>query len=45
MKYFNNSTSDDIYNIIHMILYIFGDIDNDNYYKPVLVRSRFKKRL
>ena len=22
---------------------LFGDIDNDNYYKPVLVRSSFKK--
>ena len=43
-KYKRSDHDDEDYFGINELENLFGDVDNDDYYKPVLVRSSFKKR-
>ena len=43
-KYKRSDHDDEDYFGIKELENLFGDVDNDDYYKPVLVRSSFKKR-
>ena len=43
-KYKRSDHDDEDYFGINELENLFGDVDNDDYYKPVLARSSFKKR-